>query len=149
MSSVLYAGFAFVVGAGLAAQAAINTGLRAYVGGPVIAAAVSFLVGLVFLVVVAVIVAAVGGTSPLRLTAAPWWAWVGGVIGAIYIVATILLTPRVGVGVVIALAVAGQLVGALIIDQFGLFGLPARQISPLRAIGVALLVSGAVLVRFF
>ncbi len=149
MSSVLYAGFAFVVGAGLAAQAAINTGLRQYVGGPVIAAAVSFLVGLVFLVVVAVIAGAVTGTTPLRLASAPWWAWIGGVIGAVYIVATILLTPRVGVGVVIALAVAGQLVGALLIDQFGLFGLAVRQLSPLRALGVALLICGAVLVRFF
>jgi transporter family-2 protein len=85
----------------------------------------------------------------LQLAEAPWWAWTGGVIGAIYIVATIVLIPRVGVGVVIALAVAGQRVGALLIDQFGLFGLPVRQISPLRAVGVALLVSGAVLVRFF
>jgi transporter family-2 protein len=149
MTNVLHAGFAFVVGAGLAAQAAINTGLRQYVGGPVIAAAVSFLVGLLFLVVVAVAVGAVSGTSPLQLAEAPWWAWTGGVIGAIYIVATIVLIPRVGVGVVIALAVAGQLVGALLIDQFGLFGLPVRQISPLRAVGVALPTSGAVLVRFF
>jgi transporter family-2 protein len=149
VSSVLYAGFAFVVGAGLAAQAAVNTGLREYVGGPVIAAAVSFLVGLIFLLVVALIAGAASGVSPLRLAAAPWWAWVGGVIGAIYILASIVLTPKVGVGVVISLAVAGQLVGALIIDQFGLFGLPAHQLSPLRAVGVALLICGAVLVRFF
>lgn len=149
MASVLYAGFAFTIGAGLAAQAAINSGLRQYVGGPVIAATVSFAVGLIFLVVVAVVVAAVSGTTPLKLAEAPWWAWTGGVIGAIYIVASIVLTPKIGVGVVIAVAVAGQLVGALLIDQFGMFGLPTRQISPLRAIGVALLVSGAVLIRFF
>ncbi len=149
MASVLYAGFAFTVGAGLAAQAAINSGLRQYVGGPVIAAAVSFGVGLLFLVVVAVIVAAVSGTEPLQLAAAPWWAWTGGVIGAVYIVTSVVLTPRIGVGVLIAFAVAGQLIGALLIDQFGMFGLPGRQISPLRAIGVALLISGAVLIRFF
>lgn len=149
MSGVLYAGFAFIVGVGLAAQAAINTSLREFVGGPVIAAAISFLVGLVFLVVMAAVVGATTGVEPLRVGAAPWWAWVGGVIGGAYIVVSIVLTPKVGVGVVIALAVAGQLVGALLIDQFGLFGLPARQLSPLRALGVVFLICGAALVRFF
>jgi transporter family-2 protein len=43
--------------------------------------------------------------------------------------------------------VAGQLVGALVIDRFGLFGLAMREMSLGRLAGAALVFAGALMVR--
>jgi bacterial/archaeal transporter family-2 protein len=67
--------------------------------------------------------------------------------GAIYIAVSIFLLPRFGAATVIGLIVAGQMLGSLAFDQFGLFGLQTHPISPLRALGAAFLVAGVVLVR--
>jgi transporter family-2 protein len=37
----------------------------------------------------------------------------------------------------------------VLIDRFGWIGFPQRELSPLRLVGVALLVAGALLVRIF
>jgi transporter family-2 protein len=74
--------------------------------------------------------------------------WTGGIFGAIYIGISILLIPRLGAVTVIALLVAGQMIGSLAFDHFGLFGLPVHHVTVPRAVGAALLLTGAVLVRF-
>jgi transporter family-2 protein len=73
--------------------------------------------------------------------------WTGGVFGAIYIAISILLVPRLGAATVIALLVAGQMLGSLTFDHFGLFGLPVHHVTAPRGIGAVLLLAGAVLVR--
>jgi transporter family-2 protein len=52
-----------------------------------------------------------------------------------------------GAATFLALAVVGQMLAALVIDHFGLFGLPPQAASPARAAGVALLIAGVILVR--
>ena len=73
--------------------------------------------------------------------------WTGGVFGAIYIAISILFLPRLGAATVIALIVAGQMIGSLAFDQFGLLGVPIHPLSMTRVAGAAFLVLGALLVR--
>ena len=73
--------------------------------------------------------------------------WSGGVFGAIYIAVSILLFPRLGAATVIALIVAGQMVGSLLFDHFGLLGAPLHPVTVSRAIGGALLIAAVVLIR--
>jgi transporter family-2 protein len=138
--------FALVAGAGLPVQAGVNSALARHAGRPEWAAFISFAVGL----------AALGAwlvasrTRPpgmAELGAAPGWAWSGGVIGAVYVTATILLAPRLGLAAMLALSVAGQMTAALLLDRLGAMGLAARPITPGRVLGAALLVAGVVLVR--
>ena len=74
--------------------------------------------------------------------------WTGGLFGAIYIAISILLLPRLGAATAIALIVAGQMIGSLAVEQFGLFGLPVHQITAPRIAGALFLLAGAVLVRY-
>ncbi|HEY5305222.1 MAG TPA: DMT family transporter, partial [Pseudolabrys sp.] len=74
--------------------------------------------------------------------------WTGGIFGAIYIAISILLVPRLGAATVISLLVAGQMIGSLAFDHFGLFGLPVHHVTTQRAIGAMLLMAGAILVRY-
>jgi transporter family-2 protein len=143
---ILLVVIALAAGALLPLQAAINAALRGYVGRPEWAAVVSFAVGLLGLLAW---VAAARQPAPglAALGRAPWWAWIGGLLGAAYVTSVILLTPRLGVTATLGLAVAGQLAAALVIDHFGWLGLEARPLSAGHVAGAALLVAGVVLVR--
>lgn len=79
------------------------------------------------------------------LARVPWWAWAGGLIGAVYVASATLLVPRLGAAALICLVVFGQIVGSLLLDQFGV--LHARQpIDAVKLGGAALVLVGAVLV---
>lgn len=135
-----------MVGAILPLQVGVNSRLSHFVGGPVRASLVSFAIGTMVLLVV-VLVAARGGEH--RAGAAPWWAWVGGAIGASYVVSSVVVAPRLGAAAFFGLVVASQLIASVLIDRFGLIGFAQRQVGPVRLVGVALLVVGALLVRLF
>ena len=70
----------------------------------------------------------------------------GGLCAVGYVTGTFLLIPAIGAAVTVALTVTGQQVAALI-DGRGWFRLPRRPLTAVRAIGLALLVGGSVLVQ--
>jgi transporter family-2 protein len=138
--------FAIVAGAFLPLQAAVNTRLSHFVGGPLRASFISFAIGAVVLLAVVVLAARSEGH---RAGDAPWWAWVGGALGAFYIVSSIVVPPRIGAAAFFGILVAAQLVASVLIDRFGWLGFPERGVGTLRLTGVGLLVAGALLVRLF
>jgi len=137
---------ALAAGVGLAVQAGVNAAMGRYAGRAEIAAIVNFGVGLVALVGWAV-ASRVRWPSTATLAAAPPWAWLGGFLGAFYVSAAVLIVPRLGLALTLGLSVAGQLVGALLLDRIGAFGLVPRPMTPSRVVGVALLVVALVLIR--
>lgn len=133
-------------GAAIAAQSGINSTLARGVGGPVHAALVSFAVGTLALAVVAL---AQRGALPsgAALGALPWWAWVGGLLGAYYVTVAVVGAPRLGAAALIAAVIAGQLVAAVVLDHYGWAGFAERAATWPRLAGVGLLAAGALLVR--
>ncbi len=85
--------------------------------------------------------------SAAVLARIPWWAWTGGIFGALYIGLSIFLVPKLGAATFIALLVTGQMLGSLAIDQVGRLGLAQRSIDLPRLTGVGLLITGAILIR--
>ena len=77
----------------------------------------------------------------------PWWAWSGGVFGAIFIGLAIFLVPQLGAATFIALLVTGQMLASVSFDHFGWMGLTQRPIDLPRLVGVVLLIGGVVLIR--
>jgi transporter family-2 protein len=144
----LYLLFAFAGGVVLPFQAGINAELGDWLGSPVRAAFVSFLVGTMVLLVAAAFV-----FKPLpswgKLGDTPWWVWIGGALGAFYVAASIVTAPKLGAAQLVALVVAGQAVASLVVDQFGWVGFEPKHISAGRAIGMALVFAGVALVRVF
>jgi bacterial/archaeal transporter family-2 protein len=139
---------AVVAGAMLPLQAGINAELARFIDGPSRAAFVSFLVGTLALLVLS-LVATRGLPSPGRLDGAPWWIWVGGLLGAFYVFGSIVAAPRLGAVVLIGAVLAGQSVASLLIDHYGWVGFEEHAITPGRVVGVALLAVGVALVRAF
>jgi transporter family-2 protein len=139
---------AFAAGAALPFQAGINAELGDWVHSPVRAAFVSFLLGTILLLVAAALV-----FKPLpsweRLGHAPWWVWIGGALGAIYVVGAIVSAPKLGAATLTALVVAGQGVASVVVDHFGWVGFETRHVTPGRLIGIALVGAGVLFVRIF
>ena len=143
----LYLSIALVTGAAIAVQALANSRLRLALGTPVWAAIAQFVVGLVLLVVVAI---ATRQPAPMLggLGRLPAWAWVGGIVGALFIVVSIVLTPRLGTAVTLATITVGQLVAALALDHYGWLGSPVIRLSLPRVLGAACLLLGIFLMRW-
>jgi transporter family-2 protein len=113
---------ALAAGVVLPVQFGVNSQLRTFVGGPLAAAAISFVVGAVALAVAALVVQR---SLPGSVASAPWWAWAGGLLGAFFVLASI------------------------VIDHFGLILVPVHEASFPRIIGALLIVAGVVMVQRF
>lgn len=133
-----------VGGALIAAQAPINARLRIALDSPVGSAFVSFAIGTLVLLVGLAVVADVGTTAG-GLGGAPWWAYLGGLCGAVFVFATLVASPRIGVTTTFVAVVLGQVAAAVIIDRLGLFGVAARAINWERLVALGLLAAAVVL----
>ncbi|PRY92710.1 transporter family-2 protein [Hasllibacter halocynthiae] len=132
-------------GACIAVQAPMNARLAAHAGGPVAAAAVSFGVGFAILAAIAL---ARGGLPPAAaVAAAPWWAWAGGALGAVYVWAAAWSVGSLGVVTLVAALIAGQMSAALVLDATGAFGLRPREVDAKRLLAVALVAAGVLTSR--
>ena len=133
-------------GAMIAAQGAINGRLGSLIGGPVQAATISFSVGLSCLVLLNL---AMGNRFAFSnaLSQLPWWGWIGGALGAVMVTGSALAVPRIGVATWVVAVIAGQLIAAVLYDQFGAFGQTVREATPLRLLGVGFRRRGTVSVE--
>jgi len=141
---LLLCALAFAAGVVLVVQVGVNATLRAGLGSPVAAALLSFLVGSLAL---ALLLLASGPWPGRRqLLAGPAWAWAGGVLGAFYVVSTIVLGPRLGAAALLALVILGQLLSSLVVDHYGWLGFPEHPMTLTRLVGALLLFGGALLI---
>jgi transporter family-2 protein len=83
------------------------------------------------------------------IAAMPWWAPLGGVVGAFAVVAGLLFVDRVGAGVYAGLTITANILMSLVIDKYGWFGLDVYPLSGGRIVGAALMVCGIVLISTF
>ena len=141
---------AVLAGAALPIQGAINAELRSDLDATIAVGAVSFVVatagmGLLLVASLSIADAPRPRIEPLRRM--PWWGWLGGFAGAVYVTAVFSLIPEIGAAPTIALTVGGQQAASVLVDRYGLLRLPRRPISPLRLVGVGALLTGVVLIQ--
>jgi transporter family-2 protein len=144
MQSLLYL-LGLGVGIGLVVQVGMNSTLRATLGGALVAALISFLVGSAAL---AAFIAVTRTPLPSReqFAAVPPWAWLGGVLGAFYVASSVIVGPKLGAATLLALVVLGQLGTSLLVDHFGWLGFAQHPLTLLRLAGAALLFAGVLLI---
>src|SRR5690242_5919671 len=102
LALAILAGFCVVI------QQVLNANLRATLGSAVWSGFISYLVGTACM---AVLVFALRDPLPSVAVAQriPWWAWSGGVFGAIFIGLGIFLVPQLGAATFLALLITGQM----------------------------------------
>ncbi len=131
-----------VIGIGLPMQTSINSRLRAALGSPFLASLVSFGIGTIFLAVMTLIDHRGLLISGSLISAQPFWLWLGGLLGVIYLTGNIILFPKLGSVQTVIFPVLGQILAGLMIDDLGLFYSPVSQLTLVRGLGALLVLFG-------
>jgi transporter family-2 protein len=137
---------AILIGVALPVQSGINAQLRVSIGNPLLAALVSFVVGTIALLGLNIALRA-PLPSGETLGRIPIWHWVGGLLGASYIYAAVILAPRLGAATLVAAIVAGQMVSSVILDHYGWVGYAPQPVTAGRFVGVLLVIGGVLLIQ--
>ncbi|RYM05548.1 DMT family transporter [Sporolactobacillus sp. THM7-7] len=142
---------AWGLGAGMVSpvQTAVNARVRTAVGSPLIASLISFFVGALALVPLTLLMDRKLTFDPRVIKTSPWWLWIGGLLGVIFVASNILLLPLLGAALTVVSIVCGQMVIAMLIDHFGWFGVARHPINWPRLAGLVLLIVGVLLVQQF
>jgi bacterial/archaeal transporter family-2 protein len=144
----IYFLLALIAGAMMPTQAAINNKLAFHVESPVLSAFISFGVGVAALFTYIVITGIPLSNLSLAKNAPPV-AWLGGLCGAFFVTAVVIVVPRLGVALTFSILILGQMLATLPIDHFGFLGTVVKQINVPRIIGVILIIVGVFIVRRF
>ncbi|KAG0302889.1 hypothetical protein BGZ98_007147 [Dissophora globulifera] len=151
LDNIIFCAFLCLVGGlATASQGAVNAKLGQYTGQG-LSSIIVFCTGAVASCIYFLI--EVKGRPPANLTSmmaqAPWWSWMGGVIGAIFVMILILTIPRLGAGTATAIIVCSQMIFTCMIDHFSIFGIPHRQYTVWRGLAtIGLIGCVAVIARF-
>ncbi|MEA4988782.1 MAG: DMT family transporter [Anaerovorax sp.] len=148
--NLLYTFWSFLTGISLIVQTGINGKLKNVTSNPIFSALASFTVGTITLFLAFII-----GIKLNLLSAPTWevlkqtrfWMWTGGVIGALYVLAGVVIPGKIGFSNFFCLLLAGQLITSVIADHFGWFGNPIQPISLFRILGIALMIIGVILIQ--
>lgn len=139
---------AFLAGVAVPAQATLNAKLAYSLGSPIVAAFYASTIGATILFLVVLISGtSFGNLSTLKQT--PWIFWVGGFFSAFFVASMAITVPKIGVGLALALTVAGQMLVAIIIDHYGWMEMEQKTISVWRVVGAALITAGVILIKKF
>ena len=128
----------------MASQTAVNSHLGAVVGSRFYAALINFCVGLSILFILYLILGR-GKKPKVKEENSPWWIWIGGLFGVLFVVGNIITAQALGTGMAVIILLTGLMIGGLLVDQFGLFESKQRPVSWKEILGVLVMVCGAAL----
>ncbi len=118
--------------------AAANARLRQTLHSSIAAAAINFIAG--FITLALLMILQVLPIPPLdRLLTVPWWAFLGGLLGAAFVTLNTLVVPKLGLTTTTLSIVCSQMIVSVVIDQLGWFSMASRPITASRIIAIGLL----------
>ncbi|WP_018341600.1 DMT family transporter [Cytophaga aurantiaca] len=106
-----------LAGIAVAFQTGVNGALGRQIG-TIEASFTSFAVGTIFIFIAMMVF---GKGNIFLIKNVPWWQLTGGILGAVYVMTSVLMVPRIGIGGVLMLLIIAQLSTSAVIDHFGIF----------------------------
>lgn len=134
LTAVGWVAASLLAGALAALQHPANARIAAHTGSAVVATWVNFCAGLISVATVVLALSALGRLPGPGPDPGPWWAWTGGVLGIVVVLAIAVATGRLGVLVTSLLLLTGQLGTALALDIWA--PTQGTVVTPLMVIGV-------------
>ncbi len=131
----------------LAIQPAVNGHLGIGISSGIQAALISFLIGTILLIAINVILKQMTSVKMAFQKKAPWWFYMGGFLGALYVFFALVITPEIGTGAFVIFVLIGQMVVSLLIDNYGLLRSRIRKVSYIQIIGLVVMLLGAGIVK--
>jgi len=110
-----------LAGIAVAFQTGVNGALGKQIG-IIEASFTSFAVGSVFIFLAMMVF---GKGNIFLVKNVPIWQLTGGILGAVYVMTSVMMVPKIGIGGVLMLLIIAQLSTSAVIDHFGIFtGIP-------------------------
>ncbi|AGK99729.1 DMT family transporter [Desulfoscipio gibsoniae] len=130
-------------GVAMALQGSLNAALGKIIG----LLETTFIVHLVGLLVIFLLlfVFRMGDGDWHRYAEAPWYTYLGGILGVVIVYLVVRSIPVLGVAVATTAIIVGQVLMACLVDHLGMFGLERVPFTWYRVAGTALMASGAFL----
>ena len=127
---------------------AILASLGQVIGSAIQATTVLFAIATVVMIVFCCCNASVIKIRKAFTTDAPWWMWMGGILGAVIVFGNAWLIPIVGVSVFMMTLLIGQLLLSLLMERNGWLGAPKKHISWTQFAGIIIMLAGVFLIKF-
>ncbi|SFE91329.1 DMT family transporter [Methylobacterium sp. yr596] len=141
--------FAMVAGLANAIQPGSNATLAKTSAQPFFASLVVVAVSGVALLVTGLVTGRLSVPSYEQATQIPWWAWCGGVFGAVITLSQLFIAPKLGAAPFLGTLVTVGVLSSIILDHYGWVGFEVHQASLWRVLGGVLMVVGVALVALF
>jgi len=127
---------------------AILASLGQVIGSAIQATTVLFAIATAVIIVFCCINGSVIKVRKAFTTNAPWWIWMGGILGAIIVYGNAWLIPMIGVSVFMMALLIGQLLLSLLMERNGWLGAPKKHISWIQYVGILIMLMGVFLIKF-
>lgn len=125
---------ALLGGMALAVQGQINGGLGKKIG-VIESAFFNFAMGTLVLLLILLFF---GNGNISSISTVPKWQIIGGFLGAFFVIAQVIVIPKIGISATLLSVIVGQIILGAVIDHFGLFGAESRPID-IKKIGAIFL----------
>lgn len=144
--TLIYSLLALFAGVAVTFQGPINTNLAQSLKSNNMATFMAFFVGTIILAIYILIIREPIPTLTM-FRQAPWWSYLGAVTGIIYVFSVIIVFDKLGASSSMVLLILAQIVTALLLDHFGILGVPKKPINIYKIVGLVLMVSGVYLIN--
>jgi bacterial/archaeal transporter family-2 protein len=141
---LLYIALAALTGLLLPLQSLIAARLAEAINGPLMAALVNFVGGTLALALV-IVLFRVPWPSGAQAASVPAYVWMSGLLGAFFVAQAAFTIPKLGAAGMVALVVAGQMIGSVLMDHFGILQ-PVQPVTLQKLLGAVFLLAGVVLI---
>lgn len=141
--------FAVLAGISNPLQSGSNSALNKALDSPVLSAMIVYAVGVLCLLACIPFLGFSTRGAGSKLLGIPWWAFIGGIGNALFLMCTFLITKKLGSATFTTAVVIAAIVTSLALDHFGLMGFAVRHATPLRLVGGALAIGGVVMIAIF
>ena len=141
--------FAVLAGISNPLQSGSNSVLIKAVTSPVLAALIIYLVGVVCVLACIPFLGFNTRGAGAKLLGLPWWAFIGGVGNALFLMCTLLIAKKLGSATFTTVVVIAAVVTSLAMDHFGLMGFTVRPATPLRIVGGLLAIGSVIMIAIF
>src|SRR3954447_24491615 len=108
---------ALLSGVAIVCQTGSNSELKQKLGEPSSALLINYVVGITS-VLLAIVITRQPMAGLQHASQVPWWGWLGRFLGAASGIVAIVLAKQLGAGALAGFALAGQLIGSVLLDHF-------------------------------
>lgn len=127
---------------------AILASLGQVIGSAIQATTVLFAIATVVMIVYCCLGGSIVKTRKAFTTSAPWWIWMGGILGAVIVYGNAWLIPLIGVSAFMMALLIGQLLLSLLMERHGWLRAPKKHISWTQYAGIIIMLAGVFMIKF-